>query len=596
MMKTTRKLLALLLAGVMTASLLAGCSSSPSTSSSGSGSSSGETVEGEKIFRRSTLQQATNMNPHQGGDAGSIEVSDYVQAKLYRVVYNEDKTASVPGPELAASEPTTEDGYTWTIKLDPNAKWANGEPITADDFMYSWEMALNPQLANTTTSGLAKNHIQVENAYEYYMQLSTGVPVEWEDVGFKKVDDLTLTVTTSEKYSARDVMYHFCMRYTGPVYKEMYEAGMDANRTSTTYGTSAEEYMSSGPFKLDTWVKGTEVTMSKNENYCHADEIILDGMTVRTVPDENTQIQLFQNGEIDYLSLGTNGLEVFGEDPRTQEYPSTTLRSIQINTENPDKPYLGNLNFKKALYYGINREELANALNYIPAAYFLPTPYVAYSDGTLFRDIPEANAYIPENNGYDPDLAKELFDKALEETGVDKVSITVIYSETVPALRTASEYIQNELTQLFGADRFELKLQSMAQSALLDIMRSSQSGPTNTWDLGWSAWDLTAAQLYPNRKFEPYTSTDSRRFAPYNSPELDALYAESISEECRLDEKKRIEVTMEMEKLVIDNVLEIPVYQQQAYVIHSDRCILPSDVRVNTIGWGWAYMDIDLTK
>lgn len=555
------------------------------TTGAGGSQPSGE----KKIFNWSSTNSASNISPYEG----NTEIIDYIHANLYRYVANEARDAAVLAPDLAAKEPYTEDGYTWTIELNPDAKWANGDPINADTFMYSWKMALDPKISYATPSGLAKNFIEVAGAYDYYTQGSTGVPVDWEDVGFKKVDDHTLSVTATEKYTAVDVMRHFQMRYTGPVYEPLYEAGMNSDRTATTYGTETDQIMSCGPFQLVSWTKGTERIFERNLNYIHADEIKLDGMDVRVVQDELTQLELFQNGEIDYLQLGSNGEERYGDDPRTYTYESGVVRGIEINFENPDKPYLNNLNFRKALYYGIDRSPVAKVTGNIPADYFLPTSYAMYADGTKFRDLPGASDYLKPNASYDPELAKEYFEKALAETGVSKVSLNLIYNEAVEDLRAASEYIQSSLTDVFGADKFELNIAAMNNSAAVELMRTSQQGPTNGWDLCWGGWDLTAAVFYPNRKFEVYLSTDSRRFSQYNDKVLDELYAQSISEECRLDEKKRGEITVEMEKELLDQVLQVPVYQQVSKYIHSDRVILAVEDRLNILGFGWIYMDME---
>lgn len=601
-----KRFAALGLAVTLLASSLGACSSPSGTDPGGSSApaqgqqtqasvnetagAEGSQPSGEKkIFNWSSTNSASNISPFEG----NTEIIDYIHANLYRYVANEARDAAVLAPDLAAKEPYTEDGYTWTIELNPEAKWANGDPINADTFMYSWKMALDPKISYATPSGLAKNFIEVAGAYDYYTQASTGVPVDWEDVGFKKVDDHTLTVTATEKYTAVDVMRHFQMRYTGPVYEPLYEAGMNSDRTATTYGTETDQIMSCGPFQLVSWTKGTERIFERNLNYVHADEIKLDGMDVRVVQDELTQLELFQNGEIDYLQLGSNGEERYGDDPRTYTYESGVVRGIEINFENPDKPYLNNLNFRKALYYGIDRSPVAKVTGNIPADYFLPTSYAMYADGTKFRDLPGASDYLKPNASYDPDLAKEYFEKALAETGVSKVSLNLIYNEAVEDLRAASEYIQSSLTDVFGADKFELNIAAMNNSAAVELMRTSQQGPTNGWDLCWGGWDLTAAVFYPNRKFEVYLSTDSRRFSQYNDKVLDELYAQSISEECRLDEKKRGEITVEMEKELLDQVLQVPVYQQVSKYIHSDRVILAVEDRLNILGFGWIYMDME---
>ncbi|MDO4324789.1 MAG: ABC transporter substrate-binding protein [bacterium] len=588
---------------VMLGSTLAGCSGSSSgtsaqtqatqgqettTQAGGSESAESNISVGEKIFYWSSTAAASNISPFEG----NTEIVDYFQSNLYRYIPNETKDAAMVAPDLAAKEPYTEDGYTWFIEIDPNAKWANGDLINADTFMYSWQQALDPKLMYSTPSGLAKNYIEVVNAYAYYTQESTGVPVAWEDVGFKKVDDYTVSVTTTEKYSALDVMRHFQMRYTGPVYQPLYDSCMNSDHTANSYGTEADLIMASGPFVLTSWTKGTERVFKKNENYAHADEVKLDGMTVRVVQDELTQLEMFEKGSLDYLVLGSNGETKYGDDPRTYVYESSALREIEVNFENPDKPYLGNLNFRKALYYGIDRAPIAKVTGNIAADYFIPTTYPVYADGTKYRDLPEANEFRTENYSYNPELAKEYFEKALQETGVSKVSVNLIYNEAVEDLRAASENIQSSLTALFGADKFELTVTAMNNSAAVKLMRTSQNGPTNGWDLCWGAWDLTAATYYPNRKFEPYVSTDSRRFSQYNDKVIDELYAQSVSEECRLDEKKRAEVTIAMEKEYIDQVLAIPVYQQVSKYIHSDRCILPVEERITSVGFDWVLMDI----
>lgn len=598
-----KRLTALGLALAMAGSVLSGCSGSSgntsATTAAGAGTAQTEKAEttdqettpaepAEKIFYWSSTAAASNISPFEG----NTEIVDYIHSNLYRYVPNETKDAAVMVPDLAAKEPYSEDGLTWYIEIDKNAKWANGNPINADTFLYSWQQALDPKLTYATPSGLAKNYIEVVNASAYYLQGSTGTAVDWEDVGFKKVDDYTVAVTTTEKVTEIDVMRHFQMRYTGPVYQPIYDACMNSDHTANTYGTEAEYFMASGPFELTSWTKGTERIFKKNENYLHADEIRLDGMEVRVVQDELTQLELFEKGELDYIALGSNGEAKYADDPRTDIYESSVVREIEVNFENPDKPYLGNLNFRKALYYGIDREPIAKVTGNIASGYFIPTTYPAYADGTKFRALPGAQEYLMENNGYDPELAKEYFNKALEETGVDKISVNLIYNEAVEDLRAASENIQSSLTALFGADKFEMTVTAMNNSAAVKLMRTSQNGPTNGWELCWGSWDLTAATFYPNRKFEPYLSTDKRRFSQYNDKVIDELYAESISEECRLDEKRRAEVTMEMEKEYLDQVLAIPVYQQISRYMHSDRVQLATDKRLVMIGFAWSYMDI----
>lgn len=543
----------------------------------------------DKIFRFATRSNLSTVYPF----GTNNEIMDYCGAKLYRWIPDGDVV--VLAPELAIGEPTTEDGFTWIIKIDPNAKWSNGEPITADTFIESWKRALDPKMVgiNTTTSGLAKNNIEVENAFAYYSQADSGKPVAWEEVGFKKVDDHTLSVKATERHTPTQVMQHFQMRYTGPVYIPLFDAGIDETKTRTNYGTEVEYYMSAGPMKLVSFVKGAEILMEKNENYVHADEIQLDGMVCRIVQDLNTQLQLYQSGELDYITLNDQGaLDLYIDDPNTFFSENARIYELQFNFENPDKPYLNNLNFRRALFYGIDRAQLAKLTNDMPAPYFLPTVYTFKGGRVRYRDVPEAQANVPANDGYDPELAKKYFDEALKETGVSKVDLHIMYSESAEQTRLVSESLQNSLAKLFGEDRFSITLSSHKQAQIASTMRNSQKGPTAEWDMGWATWNLMAAFYSPNRKFEVYRTNDKRRYTNYQNKLLDELYEKSISEEYRLDEDKLIGITAQMERALIDNVDVLPVIQVLEYIRFSDRVAVPDQNLIGNLSTIMPYLRI----
>lgn len=606
-MKSTnfKRLITLLLAVITLATLLAGCSGSGSTADAGSSAAEpgsaasdagsepapatdAEEATGEKIFRTYSTSAVSNFNPYLDSTTAG---HPYTHSSLYRYYPNEDKTSTISAPDLAAGEPYTEDGLTWYIEIDQNAKWANGEPINADTFIYSWKQALDPVTLYTYGSTLAENSIKILNAEEYYMQASTGVAVDWEEVGIKKVDDYTLAITTDGKYPVSDVMRHFIQVASAPVYEELYEQTISEDRANSNYGTEIELSMSSGPFVIESWSKGTEVSYVKNENYLHADEIYLDGINVRVIADESTRLELFEKGELDFLTLGTTGQAQYGDDPRVYFYEAFAVQEIEFNFENPDKPFLSNVNFRKALFYATDRETLAAISGNAPANYFLGRRLVAYADGTSIGQLRDEAGYLGDNYSYDPDLAVEYFEKALEETGYDKFSIELIYSEDNESRRVISEYLQSAWQNLFGADRFELTLRVMDNTALRSLMWTAQDGPTNGWELAWGSWDLDITYFSPNRKFEMYTSTDPRRFSNYNDAVIDELYARSISEEARLDEELKAELTLEMEQEYLNNVLALPVYNVSQYYLYSDRVHHPVSVRIPSYQFGDVYMD-----
>ena len=88
----------------------------------------------------------------------------------------------------------------------------------------------------------------------------------------------------------------------------------------------------------------------------HADEIKLDGVNVKVVNDTGTQMQMFESGQVDYISLSADGYAKYEEDPRTVIYGSRVVRQIEINRSSTEKPILGNQKFRQALYYATDRE------------------------------------------------------------------------------------------------------------------------------------------------------------------------------------------------------------------------------------------------
>ncbi|MDL2258726.1 ABC transporter substrate-binding protein [Eubacteriales bacterium OttesenSCG-928-K08] len=547
-----------------------------------------------KIIKTIAHGEDNSINHHEANTLGNTEIIDYIHTGLYQWAPAETRDKALLIPSLAEGEPTTQDGLVWIIKVNKDAKWSNGEPIDANTFIYSWSMCLDPKLAYQSGSFLATQYITVENGVAYYEQLSEGKEaVDWADVGFKALDDYTLEITTTQKYTVSEVMRHFSIRYSWPVYEPLYEAGMNSDRSGTNYGTALEYYMGCGPFNLTTWVKASERVYERNPNYINAHLVHLDGVQTRVVSDEATCLEMFDSGELDYTRIGANGLEKYGEAPQLEIYAQTPVRTIEFNYNHPEYEFLSDPLFRKAVYFGVDRQTVAKLTNSTPAQYFLSTTGVSFADGTRYRQMEAANSWLPENYGYNPELAKQYFDEVLAKYGLDKITLSLLYYSDIENLRIASEYLQGQLPQVFGADRFELTLQSMQTSAAWELMRTSTAGPTDAWDLGWTGWNLSAEQFEPYKKFAPYRSTASNRYSNYTNTFVDENYPSLLSEEYRLDEQKLFELTVEVEKsIILDDTTCVPVFQDRAYALLSDRVWLSTDGYVPQLGFGLRFSDV----
>ena len=534
--------------------------------------------------------EETSMNPHQANATSDSDVLAKMQASLYTYLPAKDGMSARLVPDLAASEPVSEDGVVWHIAIDPAAKWENGEPINAASFVYSYKMQLDPLLVYQTGSLLAVDFISIKNAQAYYLQGNSN-SVAWEDVGIRAAGEYLLEIECDRPQSAIDVMRHFNLSYTAPVYEPLYSRLLSADGTVCEYGSSADKVLCSGRFRLESWTKGAEVVMVKNEQDLHGDWVQIDKIVSRLVTDESTRLELFEKGEADHVALGTNGMAKYGEDPRVREYPSLSVESIEVNQNHPEKPWLDDPLFRKAIFYAIDRNAVAKLTNNLAAPYFLSVLGQAKADGTMYRDLPEAQALVPANGGYDPELAKGYFKQVLDKYGLEKLELDLLYTESSNARRTASEYIQSSLIALFGEDKISLSLSAASFANLNATMRSSVQGPVSSWDLCWSAWGVTGEKFAPWRKLERYTTWHSRRYTMYKNEAVDDLYADCLLEENRLDENKLVALTLQLEQAMYDDMTCVPVYAPFNYLMFSEEIDLPMERYDPSVGFGWLYAD-----
>lgn len=608
-MRKSIKVTAAIMSAVMAASLLGACGGQKNTTSESTSiefteaateattaataeteaaaDKNGETPtdEGYGILREASVNKIGSLNPLTYINSYSSTQIKRASLILYTYFPNADNTFCELSGEFAAEDPikVDEEGKVWQIKLRDGAVWENGDVINADDVIYTWKMMLDPKLANLRASNFAKDVIEIENAMNYFEGNCT-----WEEVGLKKVDDLTVEIHTVAGHDAKEVMTHLAHPANCIINEEYYEKGMNADRTETLYGTSKDNWISAGPFIVESWTNDAEIQFKKNPNYLFKDKIWLAGINIKVVKDVGTQLQLFDNNEIDYVKLNAETFQKYEEDPRILSASANAVTHITMNTINPNQPILANEKFRQALYYGTDRESMAAMTYNEPADYIVPSVHIIdLESGTKFRDTEEGKANQHENYSYDPEKAKQLFDEALAETGIDKVSLNMIYNDT-GAQTMMTEFLQQSWPKIFG-DQFELKLQAMPSSQRGDLMRSWASKP-DCYEISWGGWIST--DLMPWNAFKYWTTYYSAKNEPYLSEEFDKVFQEANFGENRFDEGVRLKDVAEMERLLLEPAVIIPVSESIDRYLKADRVELTMKNWANRVEWGWDYSKI----
>lgn len=588
------KISMILLVLLLVSLALTACNKSNDNLGEGGLNETSDPTLGGKVYRFADSYDVNSLNPHNQEDSLIADINIFTDSMLYRRVPNESGTGDIIIGDIADGDPylVDDDGYVWQIKLREDATWQNGEPINADTFIYSFKMLLDPDLVNSLASMMYDYYITIVNAKEYFVQNQEGNPeVKWEDVGIKKIDDYTLEIITDQRYTADHVKLHFMLRSQYPVYEDYYEAGMNSSRTSTTYGTSLDNYMGSGPYIFKEWNQDASRIYVKNPDHWLADYFQIDKIEARVVPDSNARVQLFENGEIDILGVESSILEKYQDDPRLKSYLSITPTHIDINSLNTKNPILGTLNFRKALFYGIDRETIGELTSLLPAPYYINHQAGGIPEkGILYRDTPEAKAIVLDNYGYDPELAKQYFEEALKEVNESSVSVEYMLSDTGENSKKIAEYLQESLPKIFGEDKFKLTMR-FVPSANFTAMKDWKTDP-NSFDIASGGWGASLSRVYPYTAFQYFRSSYSSRPNSYVTERFDNLYEELQTEEVRINSQLMVEKTAELEKIYIEDVINVPVGQSYSYTLFSDRIKLPVKDYVPGFGFGTMFSEI----
>lgn len=607
---STKRLFSLILAVAMLAAIVAGCTnqngapiSSPPAEETAAPVQSEQPTQSEEPQQVSAAGKGTltfartesiaTLNPHMYTSDIESCCIEYTGAALYGYFYNDDKSGVSLRACIADGEPIkmNDNGTVWQIKISPDARWANGEAITADDFMYSFKMLLDPKLVNGRGGAFAEDYIKILNAKAYYTQTEVeGAVPTWEDVGIKKVDDMTIEITTSIAQDATEVMSHLAYAWTVPVYEEMYESLMNSDRTATTYGTDIDKVVCSGAFTYNAWERDAEISFKKNPEYIKQDMIQIEKLVMKIIPDRGTQLQMFEAGELDYVELNSSQFKDYEEDPRVLYSPSIYVKYMPVNVNNPDNPILSDVNFRKALFLAVDRESIAKLLNAKPANYLISSRFLAdVTTGESYRNSKQGSAIPDDHNGYDPEQAVALFEQALAAAGQDKVTITLTYRNDDADMTAIAETLQSSWPAIFGADRFELVLNGLPTSQSNDQIRAAKIDPTS-FDLGFAGWSTN--ELAPWNGLKVYGSAWANRYDTFTSERYDELWTLANSSEERFDHEKRLGYVAEMESIWLDNVSGIPVIELIDKTLKADRVQLAADQWVNRVGFGWIYASV----
>lgn len=425
---------------------------------------------------------------------------------------------------MAEDVKTSEDLLTYTFTLK-DAKWSNGDAVTADDFAYAWKFALNPENASEYASIL----YPIKGAEAY----NSGEGTE-EDLGINVIDEKTLEVTLENPTP------YFLELTAFKTYFPIHKATAEANET--WYAEAGDTYITNGPFTLADWQHSGSITLKKNDNYWDAENVALDQVNISMVENEATASTMFDAGEIDFLGspFQTIGLDVIDRYKEEGILNIADFSAIYVYKFNTTGEFTSNANIRKALTLAIDRQGLIDNV-------------LKGEQSPALGMVPKAVPGFEEDRGYfqDNDIegAKAALEAGMKELGItDPSEISIGLSiNTSEAHSAIAQYVQESWHSNLGID---VTIDNSEWQVYLDKVSNLDYDVAR---MGWIA-DYNDAYTF----LEQYDSADNgNNDTGWENPKYAELLEKSIAE---TDADARIDLLKQAEAIAMEEFPLAPVY------------------------------------
>lgn len=490
------------------------------------GKSSDNSASDKQVLNWSESAELPSMDLSKATDTVSFNQLNNSMEGLYRLGKN-----SKIEPGIATKTEVSDDGLTYTFTLRKNAKWSNGDPVTAKDFVYSWQRTVDPK----TGSQYAYLFDGVANAQD----IMDGKK-QPSELGIKADGDHKLVVTLDKQVPYFKLLMGFPVFF--PQNQKVVEEYGDK------YGTASKYMVYNGPFVLKDWT-GTNLnwTLAKNKNYWDKSKVKLDEINYKVNKSTTTAYNLYQSGKVDATVLGAEQARQLKGQTGYIDRKQASVFYLQLNEQ---KAEFANTKIRQAISKAIDRDQyvkqvLAGAST--PAKGFVSSG-LAERDGKDFVDA----AYVKSAVDYNEKEAKKLFEEGLKEVGQDKIEFSILGDDTDTS-KKATEFLQSEITETFGSDKVKVTVSNVPFKTRL--ARTEQKN----FDVVVSGWGADFAD--PISFLDLMTSDNSQNAGGWKNGEYDRLIEASKTTDAN-DEAKRWDDLVQAEKILMDDQGVIPLYQR----------------------------------
>ncbi len=476
----------------------------------------GETLAEDQTFVWRSLDESPSIDPQKVEDVDGSKIA----RDLFEGLLNQDSEGELT-PGVATEWSVSDDRTTWTFNLRDDARWSNGEPVTAQDFVYAWQRAVDPATASE---------------YAWYMELMSlenageiiAGNMDPSELGVRAIDDHTLEVSLTQPLPYFDQMVTHTTAFPAPQ-AVIEEHGSEWTRP----GNMA----SNGAYVLTEYVPGERLEMEKNPEYWDAENVFIDHVTRLVINDENQALTRYLSDEVDWTQIPA------GQYPRlSEEHPeaATSVPELcsyyyNINQSESGHEALKDPRVRKALSLALDRDiivENITAAGQPPAYTFTPGATAAYTP-------PEVEAAGMTQAERD-EMAKSL----MEEAGYGEGDLTfdLIYNTSEAHQKIA----------LAASQMWKQKLGVETTLANQEWQTYLRARGNQEFDLARAAWcgDYNEASTF----VDLFNSQSQYNDGKYANEQVDALLAEAKTSD---DPEQQYQ---EVERIAAEETAIIPIY------------------------------------
>ncbi|MBI1320340.1 MAG: peptide ABC transporter substrate-binding protein [Candidatus Hydrogenedens sp.] len=521
------------------AALLSGCGGRP--------------VSDEMVIRAGNRSEVQDLDPHVVSGIAEFRALGALFEGLARV----NPETLEPEPGVAASWDIAPDGVHYTFHLRDDARWSNGDPVRAQDFVFSWRRMLSPALASEYAYML---HV-LKNGRAY----NEGGLTDFDQVGVHALDDQTLAVELeSPTPYFLSMQVHFSWF---PVNPGVVEAAGPIDRRGTGW-TSNGKHVGNGPYMLEDWRPDEVLRVVRNPNYWDAEHVRADAVEFYPISNEQTEEREFRSGKLDLTySVPIHRIPVY-----QAEQPEVLVIAPYVQTYyyrfNLSRPPFDDARVREAFSLAIDRERLASEVlkaGERPAYSFTP---------------PDTAGYTAEYRvGQDGDKARALLAEAGYPGGKGFPRVEILYN-TAEFDKVISEAVQQMWKEELGV---ESGLRNQDYKVYLDAMSALD------YDIARSTW--LADVMDPINFLECFLTGSGNNRTGYSSEAFDghirAAYAEP-------DAAKREADLQAAEKQLLQDAPITPVLYMTQKFLKAERL---KGLETNSLGYiRWQDLYIEDTK